>query len=139
MTEKSTPQGDDEVGYGRPPKAYQFKPGQSGNPKGRPKGPRDILKTIAKHASKKVTVVENGTEKKMPKLEVVISALFNKAAKGDVPAARLIANLIIAATELNQGDDSAGYSDADVEAILNEADWQAQLVALAEEKASNND
>ena len=25
------------VGYGRPPKEYQFKPGQSGNPKGRPK------------------------------------------------------------------------------------------------------
>ena len=30
--------GDYEIGYGRPPKQYQFKPGQSGNPRGRPRG-----------------------------------------------------------------------------------------------------
>ena len=28
---------DYEVGYKKPPKEYQFKPGVSGNPKGRPK------------------------------------------------------------------------------------------------------
>ena len=33
---------DDAVGYGRPPKATQFKAGQSGNPKGRPKGSRPV-------------------------------------------------------------------------------------------------
>lgn len=27
----------DDVGYGKPPKRTQFKPGQSGNPKGRPR------------------------------------------------------------------------------------------------------
>ena len=33
-----------EVGYGRPPQEHQFKPGQSGNPKGRPpKKDRDAL------------------------------------------------------------------------------------------------
>ena len=31
---------DEDVGYGKPPKANQFKPGKSGNPKGRPKGAR---------------------------------------------------------------------------------------------------
>jgi hypothetical protein len=29
---------DSDVGYGRPPRAHQFKPGQSGNPTGRPRG-----------------------------------------------------------------------------------------------------
>ena len=30
-----------EVGYGKPPKAHRFKPGRSGNPRGRPKGSRN--------------------------------------------------------------------------------------------------
>ena len=32
---------DHKVGYGKPPKAHQWRPGQSGNPKGRPKGSRN--------------------------------------------------------------------------------------------------
>ena len=32
-------EGDYEVGYGKPPKHSRFKPGQSGNPKGRPRVP----------------------------------------------------------------------------------------------------
>ncbi len=29
-------QNDDDIGFGKPPKHTQFKPGQSGNPAGRP-------------------------------------------------------------------------------------------------------
>ena len=31
MTDNKKPTGDNEVGYGKPPKEHQFKPGQSGN------------------------------------------------------------------------------------------------------------
>jgi hypothetical protein len=34
---KTTPKGDYAVGYGHPPKANQFQPGQSGNLGGRPR------------------------------------------------------------------------------------------------------
>lgn len=128
----------DEVGYGKPPKSTQFKPGKSGNPNGRPKGPGNLHKMLAKHAAKKVTVLENGVEKKMPKLDVVISAMYNKAAKGDVPAARLLTTLIASAALSAEDDFQSGYSEADLNTILEEADWQVQLIELKQEQ-SNDD
>ena len=41
LTPPSSEPSNDEVGYRRPPKASQFPPGRSGNPKGRPKGARN--------------------------------------------------------------------------------------------------
>lgn len=38
---------DDRVGYGRPPKHTRFKPGQSGNRKGRPKGAKGFKQSVA--------------------------------------------------------------------------------------------
>lgn len=37
-----------DIGYGKPPKEHQFKPGQSGNPKGRPKKPKTIKEALQK-------------------------------------------------------------------------------------------
>ena len=136
-TDPKTPK-DDDFGYGKPPKSTQFKPGQSGNPKGRPKGSGNLHKMIAKHAAKKVVVIENGTEKKMAKMDVVISAMFNKASKGDVAAARLLTGLIIAAAQLSGEDYQSGYSDADFTAVLAEADWQVELVKLKQEKSDED-
>lgn len=127
-----------DVGHGKPPKEHQFKPGQSGNPKGRPKGPGNIYKLIAKHASKKVTVIEGGVEKKMPKMDVVISAMFNAASKGNVPAARLLTNMIAVAAQMSADEAQTGYSDEDLQVMLAEADWQKMLVDLKEE-ASDDD
>ncbi len=135
MTDEKDKHDDQGGGYGKPPKATQFKPGQSGNPKGRPKGPGNLTKLIAKHAAKKVTVIESGVEKKMAKMDVVIAAMFNKASKGDVAAARLIANLVMAAAQISGEDYQSGYSDEDFKVILKEANWQADLVKLKQEQA----
>lgn len=134
MSDNNDKGGAEDVGYGKPPKAHQFKPGQSGNPKGRPKGAKNLLKLIAKHAAKKVSVIEGGMEKKMPRMDVVITAMFNKASKGDVSAARLLTNLILAASQLPGEEYQSGYSDEDLKVILEEANWQAELVKLAEEQ-----
>lgn len=132
MADDDTPE-DDEVGYAKPPRKHQYKPGQSGNPKGRPKGSGNIHKSIAKHAGRKVKVMVDGEEKKMPRVDVLISAMFNKASKGDVAAARLITSLLAVAKELEGGDYEPSYSEEDRAVMQREAAWQAKLVSLREE------
>jgi hypothetical protein len=69
-----------EVGYGRPPEATKFKPGQSGNPSGRPKGSKSLATLALKHLQSMVTVRENGRERRMSKLDVGITKMINRFA-----------------------------------------------------------
>jgi len=81
---------DYSVGYGKPPKSTQFKKGQSGNPTGRPKGSWGLVTEIKKELNRKVTVTEQGQQKRVPKKEVVAKQLVNKAASGDLKATNLV-------------------------------------------------
>jgi hypothetical protein len=82
----------EKVGYGRPPKEYQFKPGQSGNPKGARRKPRSIapdLKALFERAlSRKVTLRQGDQEKIITKAAAGIEQLVNQFAKGDRHARR---------------------------------------------------
>lgn len=81
---------DYEVGYGRPPKATQFKKGQSGNPKGRPKGRLNVDTEFQALLEECVTVTENGRQRSMPLMKVILKRLVTKAAGGDLKAIPMI-------------------------------------------------
>lgn len=72
-------------GYKRPPKAGQFKKGQSGNPRGRPKRPRlKSEKEILRHiSSEPMSVRENGVSREVSKGEAMIRMLVYKGLAGD--------------------------------------------------------
>lgn len=74
------------VGYGQPPKATQFKPGKSGNPKGRPKGSLNFSSEFRRELARPVTVRENGQAKKVSKRVALIKTLIAKGLGGDVKA-----------------------------------------------------
>ena len=78
------------VGYGKPPADRRFKPGQSGNPKGRPKGTRSLEAQLRDELNRKISVSENGTKRRVPKSEVMLAQLTNKAAQGDYRAIKLV-------------------------------------------------
>ena len=103
---------DYRVGPGRPPKQYQFKPGQSGNPKGARRKPRSIapdLKALFERAlSGKVTLRQGEQEKIITKAAAGIEQLVNQFAKGDRHARR---DLLALAARLGI-DLMAGQSDA---------------------------
>ena len=80
------------IGYKRPPKATQFKPGQSGNRKGRPKGSLNFSTVIEKELNSCVSVTENGRRKQVTKREIIGKQMINKAAAGDLKAIAVVLN-----------------------------------------------
>ena len=100
------------VGPGRPPKQYQFKPGQSGNPTGARRKPRSIapdLKALFERAlSGKVTLRHGEQERIITKAAAGIEQLVNQFAKGDRHARR---DLLALAERLGV-DLVAGQGDA---------------------------
>jgi|HubBroStandDraft_1064217.scaffolds.fasta_scaffold233481_2 hypothetical protein len=81
------------VGFGKPPKATQFKKGQSGNPKGRPKGKPNMATVILRTTQVKVPINEKGRRREVTKFEVAMMQLSNKAAGGDLRALDLMTRL----------------------------------------------
>jgi uncharacterized protein DUF5681 len=71
------------VGYGRPPKATRFKPGQSGNPKGRPKGSRNLSSELMELFLGKVAVSDGGRRRYVTRLTAVLLTQWQRAVKGD--------------------------------------------------------
>jgi hypothetical protein len=83
---------DYAVGYRRPPANTRFKPGQSGNPKGKPKGRKKMADLLQDALDKRVPIREGDVLRKVSRAEAMILALILKAMKGDAKAcATLIA------------------------------------------------
>ena len=81
---------DEEVGYKKPPTKHRFKKGQSGNPKGRTKGSKN-LKTMFEEVSRQQVVVRQGDrQKSVPTLQAKVMALMKRAMQGDVKACALL-------------------------------------------------
>jgi len=74
------------VGYGRPPTSSQFIPGQSGNPKGRPKGARNASSMARDELEGMISVKEKGKWRKMTVRKAAYRRLAQKAVAGDVKA-----------------------------------------------------
>jgi hypothetical protein len=81
---------DYEVGYGKPPVISQFKPGESGNRKGRPRGSKNTYTLLNDILNQKITLKENGKALKLTKKSAMLIQLINKGVKGDTKAISIL-------------------------------------------------
>jgi hypothetical protein len=83
---------DDEVGYGKPPRANQFKPGESGNPKGRPKGAKSEATILQDLLQQKIGLNDRGKTRKITLHEAILRRIAEDCLKGNTKSAAFLLN-----------------------------------------------
>jgi hypothetical protein len=107
---------DYHVGYGRPPAGGRFRPGVSGNPKGRPKRkPTPLAEIIKTRLNTPIEYRERGRTKVVTYRELSLKTLVDRAINGDLEAAELA---------LTIRDRAGRYGDAGLDPVRVE-NWLA--------------
>ena len=82
---------DYRVGNKKPPRHSQFKPGVSGNPKGRRKGSVNLRTRVQRGLRKTIVVSKNGRPTRMVVAEVISNRLLESSMKGDLRSIQYVA------------------------------------------------
>jgi len=118
--EAPPPAGVERVGHCRPPVATRFRPGQSGNPRGRPRVKRHLGAVVARALSERVTIEEtDGRVRRLSKLEAMVKQIVDGATKGDARATKLLFALIKADERaLSEPEGGRGTLTSEADAIV---------------------
>jgi hypothetical protein len=97
-TQSMADRGDYKVGYGKPPIRSRFKPGQSGNPNGRPTGTHNFKTDVKSTLTAPVKLTRDGKPHKVSTQAAMLLRLREKALSGD---SRALDRLILLAQAYN--------------------------------------
>jgi hypothetical protein len=127
-------QAEYEVGYGKPPAHSRFKPGQSGNPQGRPRGSKnrpalpalneERLKSIViEEAYRTIKINEADKHVSVPMAQAIVRSLAVNAVKGNQRAQRLFTELLASVESANKRLHDEWLQTA----IDYKVDWEREL------------
>jgi Family of unknown function (DUF5681) len=120
------------VGHGKPPEATRFKPGQSGNPRGRPKGKKNksdapqherLKSIILEEAYRTIKVNDGPSQVTVPMAQAVMRSLAVTAAEGNTRPQKLFSELL-GNTELSNKQAEDDYLQT---MISYKAEWEMEL------------
>lgn len=116
--ENDNREGGNEIGYGKPPRHTQFRKGQSGNRKGRPRGAKNITTILGEALSEPVVINEHGRRKRVTKMEVIVRQLANKAVGGDYRPIQLLLSYLEKHPLVNRESTTITAAEVDQKANL---------------------
>jgi len=105
-----------DVGYRKPPEATRFKPGTSGNPKGRPKGTFSLATDLSAELGEQITVREGGRPRRISKQRALVKSLMAEALQGDVRATTAV--LALYARVITETPEAEGQPIEDDELLI---------------------
>ncbi len=92
-----------EVGYGKPPRHTRFQPGQSGNPRGRPKGTKNLKTDLMEELSEKIVIREGDRSQKISKQRALVKSVLNRGIKGDARATSIALSAMMRLLDTGEG------------------------------------
>jgi hypothetical protein len=111
-----------QIGYGKPPREHRFKPGQSGNRAGRPKGSKKTTTLLRELLDRKIEVRTNSIVRKVSVREAILTRFAEAALKGDAKCAAFLLQRYDALEEPSQAQaalpEEREIIDTYVEALL---------------------
>jgi hypothetical protein len=129
---------DYKVGPGRPPKEHQFKPGQSGNPKGRKRKERSLVPELKEQFervfSQKLKVTQGDRQRLISRWVAGLEQLSIQFAKGDRHARR---DVFYFAEKLGVDLLTSAKSSDDTLSVDPEAILEAYVERRMQEKATS--
>lgn len=115
-----------DVGYRRPPIEHRFKPGESGNPSGRPKEAPRFAADLCDELGEMISIADGNKTLEVTKQRAIVKALVRKALSGEP---RAIATIVSACAR------TVGDQEIDDQAEAPED--RAIMRAIAESSAKN--
>jgi hypothetical protein len=109
------------VGFGKPPKHSQFKPGQSGNPKGRPRKGESLISLINRELDTPIAINEDGVKTDIMKRTAVAKVVVRSMMIGNLSAIKLYVELQEIHEIKQSYHDSEEDADEPIEITLNMA------------------
>jgi len=109
--------GEYEVGYGKPPKHARFRPGESGNRRGRPRGSKNYSVLLDEELNQVVNINENGRHRKISKRAAIIKHMVNKTLSGATRMLQLLMNELRSREARGESGPGLNLQEADYDVI----------------------